>query len=56
MLKDKLNSMEKQENPVTMIADGAYAGEENTQLAAEKNITLVTTDLSGKDVPAIYRC
>ena len=54
MLKDKLNSMEKQENPVTMIADGAYAGEENTQLAAEKNITLVTTDLSGKDVPAIY--
>ncbi len=36
MLKEKLNSMEKQENPVTVVTDGAFAGEENTLLAAEK--------------------
>ena len=36
-----------------MIADGAYAGEENTGSAAEKNVRLITTDLPGKDVPAI---
>lgn len=53
MLKEKLRGMEKQEEAVTMITDGAYAGEENSFLAAEKNITLVTTDLPGEDVPEI---
>ena len=53
MLKEKLGSMEKQEKTVTVVADGAFAGEENTRLAAEKNITLITTDLPGKDVPEI---
>ena len=53
MLKEKLNSMEKQEKPVTVVTDGAFAGEENTQLAAEKNVTLITTDLPGKDVSPI---
>lgn len=36
-----------------MVADGAYAGEENTKLAAEKNVKLVTTDLPGSDAPEI---
>lgn len=53
MLKNKLKSMDEQEAPVLMITDGAYAGEENTLLAAEKNVQLVTTDLPGQDVPAI---
>ena len=53
MLKEKLNSMEKQENPVIEITDGAFAGEENTILAAKKNVTLITTDLPGKDVPPV---
>lgn len=53
LLKNKLESMEKQDKPVTMVTDGAFAGEENAKLAAEKNITLVTTDLPGKDVPEI---
>lgn len=53
MLKEKLQSMEKQEEAITMITDGAYAGEENSFLAAEKNITLVTTDLPGEDVAEI---
>lgn len=53
LLKEKLESMEASEEPVTLVTDGAFAGEENTRLAAEKNVTLVTTDLPGKDVPAI---
>ncbi len=53
MLKEKLSGMEKQEKPTTLITDGAYAGEDNVNLAEEKNITLVTTDLPGTDVPEI---
>lgn len=53
MLKDKLKAMDEQEAPVIMITDGAYAGEENTLLAADKNIRLIPTDLPGKDVPSI---
>ena len=45
--------MEDVEAPVTMVTDGAYAGEENTTLAAGKNVTLITTDLPGQDVPSI---
>lgn len=52
MLKDKLKGMDPQEETTTVITDGAYAGEENQKLAAEKNVNLVTTDLPGKDVPA----
>ena len=52
-LKDKLNTMEKQDKPVTVITDGAYAGEDNRRLAEEKNVTLITTDLPGKDVASI---
>ena len=37
-----------------MITDGAYAGDENTKLAAEKNITLITTDMPGKETPEIF--
>lgn len=33
--------------------DGAYSGKENHDLAAEKNIQLVNTDLSGKPVDSI---
>lgn len=33
--------------------DGAYSGKENHDLAAEKNIKLVNTDLSGKPVDSI---
>ena len=53
MLKDHLEKMEKQEEETLVVTDGAYAGEENTQLAAEKNVKLVTTDLPGSDVPDI---
>lgn len=53
MLKEILSETEKQDETVTLIADGAYAGEENTRLAAEKNINLITTDLPGQDAPEI---
>ena len=53
MLKDHLDKMEPQEEEVTIITDGAYSGTDNVAKAAEKNVKLITTDLSGKDVPEI---
>jgi len=53
MLKSNLEIMDRQELETLLVADGAYAGEENTKLAAEKNVKLVTTDLPGSDVPEI---
>lgn len=37
-----------------MIADGAYSGKENMELAKSKNTELVTTALSGRDTNPIY--
>lgn len=53
MLKDCLKNMEEQQAGTVLIADDAYSGTENTELAASKNIELITTDLSGKDVDAV---
>ena len=52
-LKDRLTSIGKQENPVTMVTDGAYSGQRNSELAAEKNITIVPTALNGVKNPDI---
>lgn len=52
-LKERMENLEPQEEPVTLVADGAYSGAENTAAAARKNVTLVTTDLTGKDTPDI---
>ncbi len=46
-LKDRLEQMDKEEEPVTLVTDGAYSGKENTDLAKEKNVDLVTTNLKG---------
>ena len=46
--KEVIENMEHQEEKTTLIADGAYASTENTQLADENNIELVTTALTGK--------
>ena len=48
-LKDSLEKSERQDEPRTIVADGAYASEENRKLAEEKNISLVTTSLTGKE-------
>lgn len=53
-LQDNLQKTQVQKEPSLLITDGAYCGVENTALAASKNIQLVTTDLTGKDVPDIY--
>ena len=42
-----------QEEPVTMITDGAYGGADNVKKASENNIQLVTTTLLGKDPDVI---
>lgn len=49
-LKEHLEKLECQEDTTTLIADGAYSGDENTKLAESKNISLITTELAGKDV------
>ena len=54
MLRDHLNNMSKQEEPITLITDGAYSGTENTELAASKNVDLVTTDLTGRDTDHVW--
>ena len=54
LLKKHLTQMEKQDEKVTMIADGAYSGTDNNELAKEKNVELITTDLTGKDVDPIF--
>ena len=53
MLRDHLEKKGVQEQKTLIAADGAYAGENNVKLAAEKNVKLVTTDLPGSDVPDI---
>ncbi|WP_379688712.1 transposase [Mediterraneibacter gnavus] len=52
-LKDSLERTEVQEKKSTLITDGAYSGKENHDLAAQKNIRLINTDLSGKPVDDI---
>ena len=48
MLKEHLEKSNVQKDKVTVVTDGAYAGTENSELAAEKNIELVPTDLIGR--------
>ena len=52
-LKETVESMEKTEEPTVLITDGAYSGRDNTNAAAEKNIDLVTTDLTGREAKDI---
>lgn len=54
MLKKHLEEMEPAKEPALLVADGAYYGDENTRLAADKNVRLVTTSLTGAATPDIY--
>lgn len=47
-IKEYLENSKISEDPSAMITDGAYAGEEISEMAAEKNITLLTTGLVGR--------
>lgn len=48
-LKDYLAQRKEDAPTETLIADGAYGGEENVRLAAENGVELVATALSGKN-------
>lgn len=47
-IQEYLEQIDKQEERTVLVADGAYSGTKNTQLAADKNIELITTSLTGK--------
>ena len=53
-LKEHLESVERTPERNTLVTDGAYSGETNRQLADDKNIDLITTDLLGRDANDIY--
>lgn len=47
-LEDAINEMGPQEETVTIATDGAYSSEKNEELAAQNNIKLVATNLTGR--------
>lgn len=52
-LKDRLEEFTEQEEPLLMITDGGYFSDKNMETAAQKNIQLVTTGLTGQDAKDI---
>lgn len=52
-LKEHLQEMETQKEKVTLVTDGAYSGQENTDLARERNVDLITTGLTGRETDDI---
>jgi len=53
-IKDSLERNGSMEEGSILVTDGAYFGDKNSELAQEKNIRLVTTAVSGTEVPEIY--
>ena len=52
--KSTVETLGPQEQPTVLLADGAYASNENSDLAEQNNIELVTTALNGKPPKAIH--
>ncbi len=52
--KEVIKEMGVQEEEITIIADGAYGGEDNKNLAKENNINLITTDFQGKKPNKVF--
>ena len=52
--KEVIQEMEIQQEQVTILADGAYGGENNRNLAADNNINLITTDFQGRKPNEIF--
>lgn len=50
-LQDTLSQMERSDEEIILVTDGGYDGQDNVELAKEKNVTLVTTALIGKEAP-----
>ena len=53
-MKDYLNKQDSFDDGSFIVADGAYSGEENSRLASEHNIKLVTTNFTGRKPDEIY--
>lgn len=45
--------MEQRDERTVLVTDGAYCGTENVRLAADKNVELIITSLTGKAAPDI---
>lgn len=52
--RDSIERLGDQEETVTIVSDGAYSGQTNVELAAEHNIELVFTNLTGKETRDIH--
>ena len=52
--KEVIDQLGTQEETMTIVADGAYSGSDNERAAAENNIELATTNLTGREAPDIY--
>lgn len=53
ILKEHFKDMDEQQGGTMLIADGIYGGTDNRELAASKNIELVSIDLTGRDVDVV---
>lgn len=53
-MKDYLEKQGFYEDGAFMVADGAYSGEANSELAASHNLKLVTTNFTGRKPDEIY--
>ena len=54
-IQEHLGQMDKQEERTVIVTDGAYSGTENIQLAADKNVELITTSLD-RETSSGYPC
>lgn len=52
--KDEIVRMAQSGNTDALVVDGAYSSVDNVNLAAEKGIQLLGTDLAGNDTPDLY--
>lgn len=53
-MKDYLEQQNTCDEGAFIVADGAYSGEENSQIAASHNLKLVTTNFTGRKPDEIY--
>ncbi len=52
--KEAIDSLGRQEEEVTLTADGAFSGEAVETAASENNVKVVNTNLTGRETPDIY--
>lgn len=53
-LKDSLDAMERSEEKIAIVTDGAYPTPNNQKLAEEKNVAIISTNLPGRNVNDFY--